>query len=179
MKRNFGILTAIIFVMIASFIGCSETDIANPMITGTSDEESANQLTLDETYDNVRNGARLIMKYDAATNSFNGTVENTTSAVLQQVRVEIHLFDSKTGNSTAELGPTTPKDLAPGETQDIVLMAEGPSFDMWTAHPEVGGSSAEGGGSEHGPGGEGAETGGEGNTEGGEGSGEHDQGGHN
>ncbi len=29
MKRNFGILTAIAFVMIASLIGCSETDTAN------------------------------------------------------------------------------------------------------------------------------------------------------
>ena len=86
------------------------------------------------------------MAYDPASNAFKGTVENTTNAILQLVRVEIHLFDSKAGITTAELGPTTPKDLAPGETHHIVLMVEGPPFDMWTAHPEVGPMSAGGGG---------------------------------
>ena len=49
----------------------------------------------------VRNGARLILSYDAASNSFKGTVENTTSNVLTRVRVEVHLSNG------AELGPTT------------------------------------------------------------------------
>ena len=162
MKHYLGIFTIIAFALIVSLTGCSESDTANPMTAGTSDEESANQLTLDQTYDNTRNGARLIMKYDAATKSFTGTVENTTDAVLQQVRVEIHLYDSKTGKSTAELGPTTPKDLDPGETQDIVLMAEGPAFDRWTAHPEVGPSTGSGGegDNEHGGAGEVPEGGG-------------------
>ena len=162
MKHYLGILAIIGFAMTVSLIGCSESDTTNPMTTGTSDEESANQLTLDETYDNTRNGARLIMKYYAAEKSFKGTVENTTNAVLQQVRVEIHLYDSKTGKSTAELGPTTPKDLDPGETQDIVLAEEGPPFDRWTAHPEVGPSSGSGseGDNEHGGAGEVPEGGG-------------------
>ena len=38
----------------------------------------ADSLALDETYDAVRSGARLILKYDAPSNSFKGTVENTT-----------------------------------------------------------------------------------------------------
>ena len=38
----------------------------------------------------VRKGARLTLRYDASTNAFTGTVENTTSATLAQVRVEIH-----------------------------------------------------------------------------------------
>lgn len=164
MRHYLGIFTIIAFALIVSLSGCSESDTANPTTPGTSDEESANQLTLDETYDNTRNGARLIMKYYAAEKSFKGTVENTTDAVLQQVRVEIHLYDSKTGNSTAELGPTTPKDLAPGEIQDIVLPEEGPAFDRWTAHPEVGpisgGGGGEGGGEHGGQGGEGGNEGG-------------------
>ena len=176
MKHYFGILTIIAFALITGITGCSETDTANPMTTGASDEESANQLTLDETYDNVRNGAHLIMQYDAATNSFTGTVTNTTDAILPQVRVEIHL--SKGGVTVEELGPTPtpPVDLAPGATLDIELIPTVPLFDMWTAHPEVGGSSAEG--TETGGEGstEGSETGGEGNVEGG---GEHGQGGHN
>ena len=117
---------------------------------------------LTDIYDNIRNGAHLIMAYDPASNSFKGTVTNTTAAILPLVRVEIHL--SKGGVTTAELGPTTPTDLAPGETQNIVLMAEGPPFDMWTAHPEVGPMSGGGGeGGAEGP--EGGEGGGEGGGE--------------
>ncbi len=161
MNRNFGILTLLVAILMATTIGCERMaeQMMPPMSGG--DEESANQLTLDETYENIRNGALLIMAYDPASKSFKGTVENTTDAILPQVRVEIHLFDSKTGNSTAELGPTPPKDLAPGEIQNIVLPEEGPPFDRWTAHPEVGpssgGSGGEGGnetGGEHGAGGD-------------------------
>ena len=75
--------------------GCSNDDILKD-----SGEESSTELTLNETYDNVRNGARLILAYDAQSNSFKGTVENTTDETLQQVRVEVHL-----SNGT-ELGPT-------------------------------------------------------------------------
>ena len=198
MKRNFETLTLLVAILITATIGCermqqemilSGSDASDGMIPPMqgSDEESAVQLALTETYDHTRNGARLIMVYDAATNTFKGTVENTTNAVLQQVRVEIHLFDSIAGVTTAELGPTTPKDLAPGEIQDIVLLAVDDPFDMWTAHPEVGPSSGggEGGaktGGEHAGGdggtapvgtGEGAEGGGEhaGGTEGAEGGG--------
>ena len=167
MNRNFGILTVLAVMLIASTVGCerSPQQIIPTMLTG--EEESTVQLTLDETYNKIRNGAHLIMSYDAATNSFTGTVENTTSATLTQVRVEIHLSNG------IELGPTTPVDLAPGEQIPIALMAEGPAFDTWTAHPEVGPSSGSGGeGATEG----GGEDGGEGATEGG---GEHGQGGHN
>lgn len=53
--------------------------------------ESGTQYALNETYDNVRNGARLILNYDAESNSFIGTVENTTKKTLERVRVEVHL----------------------------------------------------------------------------------------
>ncbi len=160
MKHYFGILIAITFVLIAGIIGCSDTE--NPVVAGTSDEESTVQLALTDTYDSVRNGAHLIMSYDAATNSFRGTVENTTGAILSQVRVEIHLSNG------IELGPTSPVDLAPGAQIPVELMAEGPSFDKWTAHPEVGVSSAESGSE------------GSGEAGGGESGGEHGQGsGHN
>ncbi len=117
----------------------------------------ANALVLNETFDMVRGGARLIMNYDAASNSFIGTVENTTNNVLNQVRIEIHL-----SNGT-ELGPTTPIDLAPGEVIDVKLPATAAPFTGWTPHAEVGGGehassggSSESGGAEHG-GGEGTE----------------------
>jgi len=116
------------------------------------EEATANQLAPDETFDMVRAGARLIMNYDAASNAFTGTVENTTNNTLTRVRVEIHL-----SNGT-ELGPTTPINLAPGQTAPIELASTQASFTGWIAHAEVG--NAEGGGAE------GAETGGESGGEG-------------
>ena len=116
--------------------GCSNDDILKD-----SGEESSTELTLNETYDNVRNGARLILAYDAQSNSFKGTVENTTDETLQQVRVEVHL-----SNGT-ELGPTTPVDLQPGAKGEVELTATSKDFDRWAAHPEVkGGEHGQGGG---------------------------------
>ena len=121
-----------------------------------AERAGANALALDETYDVTRNGARLILRYDAASNQFIGTVENTTSAVLTRVRVEIHLSNG------VELGPTTPTDLAAGEVLDIVLDAGAQPFDSWTPHAEVGmsegaGGSGEGAGEHGGQGREGVE----------------------
>ena len=139
------ILTAIVAVLtLLTIISCSRT--TKPAMD-EGDEESGTQLTLAETYDKVRNGARLILNYDAQSNTFKGTVENTTDETLKQVRVEVHLSNGK------ELGPTTPGDLAPGEKKDIQLTATSTDFEGWTAHPEVGSnehSSSEQGNGEHG-----------------------------
>jgi hypothetical protein len=113
---------------------------------GAEGEESGTELALNQTYDKTRNGARLILAYDPQSNSFNGTVENTTDKTLEQVRVEVHLSNGK------ELGPTTPADLEPGKKRDVKLTATIKDFDGWTAHPEVGrGEHGHGkGDSEHG-----------------------------
>ena len=115
----------------------------------------ADSLALDETFDAVRGGVRLILKYDAPSNSFKGTVENTTNGVLGRVRIEVHLSHG------TELGPTTPTDMAPGEVATVNLPATQASFTGWTAHAEVGAGeegSESGGehrdGNEHGSGGE-------------------------
>ena len=119
------------------------------------EEGNGATLALDETFDMVRGGARLILSYDASSNSFTGTVENTTSNVLTRVRIEVHL-----SNGT-ELGPTTPMDLAPGEVVAITLPSTQASLAGWVAHAEVGsGEEGESGGresgGEHGSGGEGS-----------------------
>ncbi len=120
---------------------------------GEGGEESGNALGLNETFDSVRKGARLVLRYDAAAGSFVGTVSNTTDSTLTQVRVEVHL-----SNGT-ELGPTTPVDLAPGASVPVTLSAMGEQFTGWTPHAEVGPSSGSGG--EHGgSGGESGEGGG-------------------
>ena len=130
--------------------------------SGGGEEASANMLAPDETFDMVRGGARLIMSYDAPSNSFKGTVENTTSNILRQVRIEVHLSNG------VELGPTTPIDMAPGEVRTVDMAATAAAFTGWTPHAEVGsgeGGQAGGEGSgESGPDGpEGAESGAAGN----------------
>ncbi len=109
-----------------------------------SEEGSGANLALDETFDAVRGGARLIMSYDAASNAFTGTVANTTDAILRQVRIEVHLSNG------VELGPTTPVDLQPGQVLAVELPATAAPFSGWIAHAEVG-SGGEAGG-EHGSG---------------------------
>ena len=124
-------------------------------------EESGATYALDETFDKVRNGVRLIMAWDANAGAFVGTVENVTNATISEVRVEIHLSNG------VELGPTPTVSLAPGEVKAVQLSAAGiTGFDGWTPHAETGpagsegaaegseGSGAEGTG-EHGSGGEG------------------------
>ena len=102
------------------------------------EEGSGATLAPDETFDATRGGARLIMSYDPASNAFDGTVENTTTNTLTNVRIEIHL-----SNGT-ELGPTTPMDMAPGEVATITMPSTQASFTGWVAHAEVG--SGDGGG---------------------------------
>jgi len=129
-------------------------------------EEPGVRLAIDDTYNAVRNGVRLILSYDSTSSAFAGTVENVIEKPVSAVRVEVHL-----SNGT-ELGPTQRKDLEPGEKVAVKLSTEGQDFDWWKAHAE----SGEGGG-EHGGerGGEhGGENGGErGGEHGGEQGGEH------
>ena len=128
------------------------------------EEGSAAKLALDDTFDQVRAGARLILSYDASSNSFRGTVENTTNNVLSRVRIEVHL-----SNGT-ELGPTAPVDMAPGQVLAVDLAAAPEPFTGWIPHAEVGSGESGGGGG----GGEGSESGEHGSE--GE-SGEHGSGG--
>ena len=117
--------------------------------TDGEEGSGADILAPDETFDAIRGGARLILNYDASSNSFRGTVENTTDGVLERVRVEVHL-----SNGT-ELGPTTPTNMAPGEVALIDLPATPESFIGWTTHAEVGsGEEGSESGGEHRAGGE-------------------------
>ena len=118
-------------------------------------------LAPDQRYDETRNGARLVMLYNADREVFYGLVENTTDRTLRRVRVEVHLSDSANA-IIAELGPTTPRKLLPGVRVLVNLSAAGQTFAGWSPHVEVG--SGEGGGGEGSEGGEGhdAREGGEG-----------------
>ncbi len=110
-----------------------------------SGEESGTTFALDEIFDEVRNGVRLVISYDAAANAFSGTIENTTDASIQQVRVEVHLSNG------VELGPTPTVSLTPGETRAVRLDATDQDFEGWSAHAETGSAEHSGEGEgEHG-----------------------------
>ena len=72
-------------------------------------EESGNTLTLTERYDTVRKGARLVLVYDAESNAFNGTVENTTRQ-YPAARFGLRFTCRMESNSDRQ----RPVDLAPG-----------------------------------------------------------------
>ena len=164
MKNYLAILTMIAFALTAGITGCSSdeenTSTENPVAAGASDEESSVRYGLNDTYDEVRNGARLVIAYDAATDAFIGTVTNTTNGILTQVRVEVHLYDGTV--TVDELGPTPNVDLQPGGSHDVTLPVGGQTFTEWVAHPEVGPSSGGGGESDNEHGGAGGEGGNEG-----------------
>ena len=71
---NRRILFTIVTILVAVISACAN----DGGTVATSEEESGTELALDESYDAVRNGARLILTYDPRSNSFNGFVENTT-----------------------------------------------------------------------------------------------------
>ena len=137
---------------------------------------------LDQTWNGVLGGLAISAWYDAASQTVNSTVENTTPQTLCYVQAEPHL---KSGTQTVgELGPDVLGDLAPGQqaTTSVSVSSEpslaGVAFDGYVVHMEVfdcggpgpqphtGGQGAEGGGGE-GTGGEGHGPGGEGGNEGG------------
>ena len=134
------ILATSVILLMVSLMGCSKKEELSARDEG---EESNVELTLNDQYDKVRNGARLILNYDTQSNAFKGTVENTTNEPLKKVRVEVHLSNGK------ELGPTPSTDLAPGEKTEVQLIATSTDFNGWTAHPEVGSGEHSHGG-EHG-----------------------------
>jgi len=106
---------------------------------GDAPEEEPNiRLTPGDTLDTVRRGVRLILSYDKTSSSFVGTVENVSSEKVRAVRVEVHL------SNAVELGPTSPRDLAPGQRSNINLSAAGQSFTWWKAHAKAPGRSGEG-----------------------------------
>ena len=136
--------------------------------TGGSGEEGASAIAPDQAFNGARKGTRLIIGYVPESRAFVGMVGNVSDQTLQQVRVEVHLF-----NTDNELGPTTPMDLAPGQWIPVWLPDEGTRFTEWVPHAEVGPQSGGGEGGSEG----GGEHGGSGGEGGGEGGGEHGSGG--
>lgn len=109
-------------------------------------EEDGTQFKKSQTYDEVKKGVRLVLKYNEATSEFVGVITNKSDKVIERARVEVHLSNG------VELGPTKPEDIKPGEILEVTLSAKGQKFETWSTHAEVG-SNEHG----HGEGGEGHE----------------------
>jgi hypothetical protein len=118
-------------LLITSF-ACQNKAAEKESNNSVEGEEPGLQIAKNDTYDSVKKGVRLILSYDSTSSSFNGTIENVTNETIKYVRVEVHLSNG------IELGPTKPIDLAPENKEDVMLSAEGQSFDWWKAHPEAG-----------------------------------------
>lgn len=123
-------------ILLVAFFACSEkqkdSEYTSESENTSEGEEPGTRIANNETYDTVRNGVRLILNYDGASSSFNGTVENVSDKTISNVRVEVHL-----SNGT-ELGPTMPLDLAPGKKENVNLSAKDQTFTWFKAHSESG-----------------------------------------
>ena len=95
-----------------SLVGCGTSP------TG-EEGESGTRYQISETAKEVRQGVELIIRFDDAKTAFVGTVKNTTSSDVEQVRVEVHL-----SNGT-ELGPTPRVELKAGETKGCSSGSQG------------------------------------------------------
>ena len=107
-------------------------DSAGPGSDSGGDQEPPRQYKRHETYDEVRDGVRLVLSYLDWAYAFTGRVENTTDETLTNVRVVIHT------SYGATLGTEDLMDLAPGEIMPISSgYPDVDSFGTWTAYPEV------------------------------------------
>ena len=95
-------------------------------------EEDGTQYGIKESYEGVRRGVHMTLRYNAEKDAFIGVVKNTTKKMISQVRVEVHLSNG------VELGPTLRADLEPGKSRDIILAVEGNNFKSWSTHAESG-----------------------------------------
>jgi len=107
-------------------------------------EEGGIRIEKNAKWDATRNGAHLIIAYNATTQSFKGIVKNMTAKILKDVRVEVHLSNG------VELGPTKRTDLKPGAIIPVELSAANQKFSWWTTHPEHGSEPGHGPESEEG-----------------------------
>ncbi len=98
--------------------------------------ESGTRYDMGDTAHESRQGIDLVMSHYGPGGRFEGTVMNTTSRPISNIRVEIHL-----SNGT-ELGPAPNVTLNAGEMQGVVLDAAGENFAWWSVHVEIGSSGS-------------------------------------
>lgn len=93
-------------------------------------EESGDYITVNEVWEDTRDGARLRLVYDPGYGNFVGSVRNDAERTLCAVRVEIHI------EGGPELGPTEPRDLEPGQSTQLEIPVGNANPSRWNAHAE-------------------------------------------
>lgn len=141
MKRLNLITPAFLIFTLILVTSCEKDDTS---LDGELGDESGIKWDADETAEEIMNGIKLILSYNATAESFEGTLENLNTSISPQVRVEVHVFDA--AGKSKEYGPTTPADMDPGEVRNVSLPTTGAgAFVSFSMHPEVG-SGGEGSG---------------------------------
>jgi len=145
MYKSKYVAIVLVSILLTVPFGCKNSSDTTEHDGGGEGEEPGTRFAVDETYDVVRKGVRLILAYDSVSGAFAGTVENVSDQTVPAVRVEVHL-----SNGT-ELGPTPRNDLEPGTRVAVTLPTEGQAFEWWKAHAEAGaGEHGHESGGEHG-----------------------------
>jgi predicted DNA-binding antitoxin AbrB/MazE fold protein len=119
-------------ILLSMFLLASIVFSSNLMFSESEGEENGEKLTLIETYDAARGGVRLVLSYNASSDSFIGSMENVTNENIKSARVEVHLSNG------IELGPTKSVNLSAGEKTNVKLSVKDNSFVWWKTHAEVG-----------------------------------------
>lgn len=120
----------------AGLAGQSDSDTASFRIEACRDgsredgDEKSGQLQLDQTYDDVDDGVRLVLAFDSDANTFSGTIENTTDRELNEVDFEIYLSNGTDLESSEYT-------LAPGESIAVAVNATEEPFDTWSAYADA------------------------------------------
>lgn len=116
--------------------------------------ESGKMWNRSETANETVKGVNLVLKFDEASQSFKGTLENLNTVVAPQVRVEVHVYDA--AGKSIEFGPTQPGDMQPGSKKSVTLPTpKAGNFVKFQMHAEVGTSTGGGGEGSEGTGHEG------------------------
>ena len=126
------VLLAVLLAPACSGSPTEPTETHGPEGTGGESGESGTRYGPGDEACELRGGVKLVMRFEQGAERFAGTVRNTTSQMVRDVRVEIHL------SSGVELGPTPRVDLGAGETRNVELDARVQAFDWWTVHVEPG-----------------------------------------
>jgi hypothetical protein len=100
MKKSRFLTVTLAGILLIAPLACRNTTGDGESEGRGEEEEPGVRIAIDDTYDAVRRGVRLILTYDSTSSAFVGTVENVIDETVSAVRVEVHL-----SNGT-ELGPT-------------------------------------------------------------------------
>lgn len=65
-------------------------------------EESGVYIGRGDTWDAIRNGVRLVLAFNATSNTFTGRIENMTDSTICAVRVEVHCGFRPSGRASSE-----------------------------------------------------------------------------